>query len=63
MIKRAAIGAGVGAVTAGAGNKIGNARSVVGSKLLNNRLITSGVGRGAASGALGGISYGAVKVY
>lgn len=54
MLKRAAIGGGVGAITAGAGNKIGNAKSVVGSKLLNNRLITSGVGRGATSGALGG---------
>lgn len=54
MLKRAAIGAGVGAATAGVGGKIGNAKSTVGSKLLNNKFITSGAGRGAVSGALGG---------
>lgn len=54
MLKRAAIGAGVGATTAGVGNKIGNAKSLIGSKLLNNKVITSGAGRGAVSGAVGG---------
>lgn len=54
MLKRAAIGAGVGAATAGVGSKIGNAKSTIGSKLLNNKVITSGAGRGAVSGALGG---------
>ena len=52
--KNAGVGALTGAVTAGVGNKIGNATSGIGSKLLNNRVVTSGVGRGAIGGAVGG---------
>ena len=53
-LKRSAIGATAGAATAGVGSKIGNAQSGLGSKLLNNKFITSGVGRGAVSGTVGG---------
>ena len=53
-LKRSAIGATAGAVTAGIGSKIGNAQSGLGSRLLNNKFITSGVGRGAIGGAVGG---------
>jgi hypothetical protein len=59
MLKRAAIGGVAGAASAGVGGKIGNATSGVGSKLLNNKVITSGIGRGATGGAVsGGISGG-----
>ncbi len=52
--KNAGVGALTGAVTAGVGNKIGNATSGIGSKLLNNRVATSAIGRGAIGGAVGG---------
>lgn len=58
MAKRAAVGGIVGAASAGVANKLGNAKSAIGSNLLNNKLATSAVGRGAlvggAAGALGG---------
>ena len=51
---RAISGAAAGLVTGGLNKKLGNATSKVGSALLNNKLATSAVGRGALSGALGG---------
>lgn len=51
---RALSGAAAGAVTGKLGNKIGNAKSALGKTLLNNKIATSTIGRGALSGALGG---------
>lgn len=51
---RALSGAAAGLATGGLNRKLGNATSKVGSTLLNNKLATSAVGRGALSGAVGG---------
>lgn len=51
---RALSGAAAGLATGGLNRKIGNAGSKVGSALLNNKLATSTIGRGALSGAVGG---------
>lgn len=51
---RAISGAAAGLVGGKVGSKIGNASSKIGGALLNNRLATSAVGRGAIAGAVGG---------
>ena len=51
---RAISGAVAGLATGGLNRKIGNATSKAGSALLNNKLATSAIGRGALSGAVGG---------
>ena len=51
---RAISGAAAGLATGGLNKKIGNATSKAGSALLNNKLATSTIGRGALSGAVGG---------
>lgn len=51
---RALSGAAAGLVTGGLNRKIGNATGNLSSKLLNNKVATSAIGRGALSGAVGG---------
>lgn len=51
---RAISGAAAGLVGGKVGSKIGNASSRIGGALLNNKLATSAVGRGAIAGAVGG---------
>lgn len=51
---RALSGAAAGLAAGKVGSKIGNAKSGVGRALLNNKLATSTIGRGAISGAVGG---------
>lgn len=51
---RAISGGVAGLATGGLNKKIGNATSKAGSALLNNKLATSTIGRGALSGAVGG---------
>ena len=51
---RAISGGVAGLATAGLNRKIGNATGNISSKLLNNKLATSTIGRGALSGAVGG---------
>lgn len=51
---RAISGAAAGLATGGINKRIGNASTTIGSKLLNNKLATSTLGRGAISGAVGG---------
>lgn len=51
---RAISGAAAGLATGGLNRKIGNATGNISSKLLNNKLATSTIGRGALSGAVGG---------
>lgn len=51
---RAISGTAAGLVTGGLNRKIGNATGNLSSKLLNNKLATSTLGRGALSGAVGG---------
>lgn len=53
-INRAISGGAAGLATAGLNRKIGNATGKVGSALLNNKVATSAIGRGALSGAVGG---------
>jgi hypothetical protein len=51
---RALASGAAGLATGGLNRKLGNATSKVGSALLNNKLATSAIGRGALSGAVGG---------
>lgn len=51
---RALAGGAAGLATGGLNRKLGNATSKVGSALLNNKVATSTLGRGALSGAVGG---------
>lgn len=51
---RALSGAAAGLATGALGSKIGNANTALGSKVLNNKLATSTLGRGALTGAVGG---------
>lgn len=53
-LKDMAVGGAAGAVGSAAAGKIGRAGGNISSKLLNNKLVTSGIGRGAISGAAGG---------
>ena len=53
-INRALAGGAAGLATGGLNRKLGNATSKVGSALLNNKVATSTLGRGALSGAVGG---------
>lgn len=48
------VGGLAGAAGSAAAGRVGNATSGIGSKLLNNKLATSGIGRGAIAGAAGG---------
>lgn len=54
IANRAISGAVAGAATGGLNKKIGNATGNLSSKLLNNKIATSTIGRGALSGAVGG---------
>lgn len=54
LAKGATIGAITGAASSGIGGKIGNANSVLGSRLLNNKIVTSPLGRGAIVGGISG---------
>ena len=54
IANRAISGAVAGAATGGLNKKIGNATGNISSKLLNNKIATSTIGRGALSGAVGG---------
>lgn len=53
-VNRALAGGAAGLATGGLNRKLGNATSKVGSALLNNKVATSTLGRGALSGAVGG---------
>lgn len=48
------VGGLAGAAGSAAAGRVGNATSGIGSRLLNNKLATSGIGRGAIAGAAGG---------
>ena len=54
IANRAISGAAAGLATGGLNKKIGNATGKYSSALLNNKLATSAIGRGALSGAVGG---------
>ena len=53
-LKDMAVGGLAGAAGSAAAGRVGNATSGIGSRLLNNKLATSGIGRGAIAGAAGG---------